>query len=238
MSRARVYEVERGSIVSPEGERYARNGRTARRNLDAGSFREALNVSLVDTYGRARKVREDFYGREIEKEIELSITWPRFVRYVGVTNAEQYLSDKKLANWKLELFKHIAEDEQYLFINDAITTLVNDRGQPVEFREAGRRMDGPEGGRTPGVFYARSYEVRGKLPKHVAILAQDKGVQWVTADGKFWELRIPNCTLAAAPIPDSYPGGPKVFLFSYSPEGVHYIITGTKLNVTEDGIVH
>ena len=228
MARARVYEVNGGSIVTPEGYQYSRNH----------SRKNEGQAPLVDTFDEAKRIREDFYGRAIKDEIALDVQWPRYLRYVGVTNSEQYLSDKKLAKWKLELFKHIAEDEQYLLINDAITTLLNDQGQPVEFRETGSRMRSPEGGRAPRVFYARSYEISGPMPRHVSVLAQDKGVQWVTSDGTYWEARIPNCTLAAAPVAHQAGTKAKVLLFSYSPEGVHYIIVGTKLNVTEDGIVH
>lgn len=238
MARARVYSVQGNSIVTPEGLSYERN---PRRKTNRNDERE-----LVDSFERAQKVRKDFYGRTNNLEQVLPFTWPRFVRYVGRTNAEQYLSDKKLAHWEFELFKHLAEDSQYLFINPSITTLLNDRGEPVEFRETGRRMKGPEGGSVPTIFYAQSYEITSPMPKHFAVLAEDKGVQWVTSDGRYWEARIPNCTLAAVPLPPPtvrsqapiFRPKAKVFLISYSPEGVHYIITGTKLNVTEDGIVH
>jgi len=241
MARARVYEINGGNIVTPEGWQYARN--RVQRNEGDGNYAQG---PLVDTYSEARRIREDFYGKAIEGQTELSVRWPRFIKYVGVTNAEQYLSDKKLANWKKELFKHLAEDEQYLFINPAITTLLNDRGERVDLREAAGKLRAPEANGAPTAFYAASYEIGGPMAKHIAVLADDKGVQWVTSDGQFWEMRIPDCTLAAAPIVRANGYTPnlqrnpkaKCFLFSYSTEGVHYIITGKKLNVTKDGIVH
>ena len=228
MARARVLEVNAAEIVTPEGWSYARNARRSRANPE----------DLVDTRLEAKKIRERFYGKPSRNETELAISWPRFVRYLGITNAEQYMSDKKLAHWKMELFKHIAEDEQYLFVNDEITTLLNDDGKPVEFRETGRKMKAPKSDKSPSVFYTSSYEISGLMPKHFAILAEDKGVQWVTPDGRYWEARIPGLTLAAAPVAGDRGRGGKAFLFGYSDEGVHYIITGKKLNVTEDGIVH
>ena len=230
MARSRVYEVAGSEIITPEGRRMARNARAN----DGG-------IALVDAYDEAKRLRERFYGKAIAHEEEFNIEWPRFLCYVGVTNAEQYVSDKKLAHWKRELFKHIAEAPQYLFFNPQCTTLVNDRSEQIEFREAGRKLGAPEGKEQPRVFYTRTYTMRGPMPKQFAILAEDRGVQWVTSDGKYWEARIPNCTLAAAPMTDSMRRNgskAKAFLFSYSPEGVHYVVTGDKLDVTEDGIVY
>lgn len=233
MARARVYEVSGSDIVTPEGWRYASRASRTRR------ARPNQAVDVLPSLEEAATIRKRFYGRVAHEQRDLPITWPRFVRYVGVTNAEQYMSDKKLADWKPELFKHIAEDPQYLFINDQITTLLNDKGHPVEFRETGRRMLPPEGGKNPSVFYTKGYEIAGPMPQHVAVLAEDRGVQWVSSDGRYWEMRLPDCTLAAAEVPAiSRRGKRSVVLLGYSSEGVHYIITGTKLGVTEDGIVH
>lgn len=236
MARARVFEVRGGSIRTPDGRVYSRNPMRGYGPADDP-------VSVEDAFDQARRVREEFYGKAMREHYETDLTWPRFVKYVGITNAEQYLSDKKLADWKLKLFKHVAEDEQYLFINDRITTLLNDRGEPVQFREIpSRRMQGPGGGSIPNVFYCQTYEIGGPMPRHFAELAEDKGIQWVTADGQYWELRLPGCKLCAAPL--NFDGqrarrsGAQVLLFSHSNEGIHYIVTGRKLNVTPDGIVH
>lgn len=241
MARARIYEVNGEAFVTPEGDATPlylsnrRGHRRARRNDGEGEVR------LVNSYDRAREIREAFYGREIEGAQQIPVEWPTFVRYVGVTNSEQYLSDKKLANWKKQLFKHLAEDEQYLLINEKLTSLVNDRGEQVRFREPSGRMRGPEGGRYPSVFYASSWQIRGLMPRHISNLAEDKGVQWVTADNQFWEMRMSvPCILAAAPVvlENGSIAKDKAFLFSYSNEGIHYMITGLTLNVTKDGIVN
>lgn len=241
MARARIYEVSGDAFVTPEGDVYPRHVRNGRGYSRGRRNEQGAAVELVDTYDRARVIREAFYGRAMERATPTDIRWPPFVRYVGITNSEQYLSDKKLADWKKQLFKHLAEDEQYLLINPTITTLVNDRGDAVEFREPAGRMRGPEGGRVPTAFYASSWALRGLMPRHFSVLAEDRGVQWVTSDRQFWEMRLPKkCTLAAAPFvyEDGTIADDKAFLFSYSDEGVHYLITGQTLNVTKDGIVN
>ena len=232
MARARVYEIAGSDIIAPEGTRYARN--RSRGNPDTN----IADVSLVDTFDQARRIRETFYGGAMQNAVPLPVRWPRYLRYVGRTNAEQYLSDKKLADWKKQLFKHIAEDVQYLLINDSLMTLLNDRGQQVEFRDTGRRMRSPDDDRVPGVFYCSTWELRGPMPKHISVLAEDKGVQWVTSNGRFWEARLPGCMLAAAPLEDGTSSKPRVILLSYDREGVQYVISGRKLSVTPDGIVH
>lgn len=195
-------------------------------------------VGVTDSYDSAKQTREIFQGKPSKKEKQHPFGWPRFVRYLGRTNAENYFSNKMLSGGKWEFYKHIAEGPQYLFLNDESTSLINDRSAVVEVREAGRRsrpasdkvevVDG-----VPAAFYAKSYEITGDMPGHLADLAPCKGIQWVDPSGRYFEARIPNSTLAACKHPDSK----ETILVVYSKEGIHFMITGPKLNVTEDGIV-
>lgn len=185
-------------------------------------------------YANAKKQREVFYGKPVQKEKDLPFTWPTHVRYLGKTHAQIYYSDKMLNGGEWELYKHIAEGEQFLFVNDENTSFVNDATEPVEIRETGRRMAPPV--RTddgPAVFFARTYEIAGEMPTFISDLAQNKGVQWRGADGRYYEARIAKSTIASAKHPDTG----ETFLVVYSPEGVHFLITGKKLNITKDGIV-
>jgi len=124
-----------------------------------------------------------------------------------------------------------------LFINDQITTLLNDKGQPVRFLDAAERekkthrIKGED--RKPSVFYASTYELKGPLPKFVADLADSKGLQWRSRDGEFWEVRIPRTTWASAVHPKTH----EVMLIMCSTEGIHFIITGSRLDIKKDGIV-
>ena len=180
-------------------------------------------------------MREVFYGKRVKEEIDLPFTWPRFVRYLGRTNAEVYHSDKMLNGGKWELYKHIAEGKQFLFVNaDRHTTnFLNDHGEEVELREAGRRLSPPEGGKAPVSFSTRSYEITGPMPQHISVLADNKGVQWIASDGKFFEVRMPHSVTAAA----LHPITGEAMLLVYSDEGVHFMVTGVKLGITKDGIV-
>jgi hypothetical protein len=204
------------------------------------------DIAVIDSYDSAKSTREIFQGKPVKNERRQPFGWPRFVRYLGRTNAENYFSDKMLSGGKWEFYKHIAEGPQYLFINDAITSLVNDRSDVVQIRESSRKsraavevVDG-----LPATFFAKSYEITGSMPEHLADLAPCKGIQWVDPSGKYFEARIPNSTLAAAKFPRQKPWPqapilrrPEVVLVVYSNEGMHFLITGPKLNVTEDGIV-
>ena len=197
-------------------------------------------IEVIDNdeiYGRAKRHREVFYGKPVQEEKELSIQWPRFVKYLGKANAQIYYSNKMLNGGAWELYKHIAEGPQDLFINDQITTLLNDRGQPVRFVDVGARENKGRrirpNDRQPSVFYADTYELKGPLPKFVADLAESKGLQWQSQDGAFWEVRIPR-TIWASTV---HPKTREVMLIMYSDEGIHFVITGSKLDIKKDGIV-
>lgn len=190
-------------------------------------------IDVRDTYDDAKRKREVFHGKQVQKEIPLEIQWPRFVHYLGKTNAEIYYSNKMLNGGKWELYKHIVEGPQFLFVNAEATRLLNDYSAEVEFREAGRKLRGPEGGKVPTAFYTRSYEITGPMPQHLSQLAANKGVQWVAPNGRFFEARIPNSMTAAA----VHPKTGEAILLVYSNEGVHFLITGPKLDITKDGIV-
>lgn len=190
-------------------------------------------INVADTYDDAKRMREVFYGKPVRNERELPFTWPRFVAFLGKTNAAIYHSDKMLNGGRWELYKHVAEGPQFLFVNPQITRIVNDHGEQVELRECGRRLRAPEGNDAPTAFYMRSYELGGSMPQHISDLAANKGVQWVAPNGRFFEMRIPRSTTAAARHPITH----EAMLLVYSDEGVHFLITGPKLDITRDGIV-
>jgi len=195
-------------------------------------------LPVRDTFEAAKKHREDFFGAPIEREEQLGFAWPRFVRYLGRTNSEIYLSNKKLADWRMTPFKHICEADQYLFVNPDTTLFVNDDGQSVDVVESKRRLRPPKLDDGHLVrLYACSYEIQGSaektMPRHVAKLAKNHGVQWIASNGRYFEAHIPNSFLAAAEHPVTH----ETMLIVYSKEGIHFLITGPELDVTKDGIV-
>lgn len=217
MKRRIVIEVERPS-------------RRIRRN---GSSCDSANGER--SFESARKIRKEFYGKEFRKITPQDFEWPRFVTYLGRTNAENYYSNKMLSGGKWEMYKHIAEAPQYLFVNEQITNLLNDANKIVEIEDGGRKMRPIEvdAKGLPSRFYGRRYEIRLPLPGYLADLASCKGIQWLDASGRYFEARIPHTTLAAA----RHASG-SVVLVVYSAEGMHFLITGDKLDVSKDGIIY
>jgi hypothetical protein len=191
-------------------------------------------IDVADTYDSAKQTREIFQGKPVRKVDRKPFSWPHFVRYLGRTNAENYFSDKMLSGGKWEFYKHIAEGPQYLFINDEITSMVNDEGDHIVVREASRGMrPNRRSSSIPREFQARSFEITGTMPAHLADLAPSKGVQWVAPNRRYYEARIPHSMLAAA----KHPHTGETILVVYSREGMHFLITGPELDVTKDGIV-
>lgn len=189
----------------------------------------------IESFDHAKQMREIFYGSRSKKIKNHNFGWPRFFRYLGITNAENYFSDKKLAKGNWEPFKHIAEGPQYLFVNDENTRMINDNGQPIALRESKRKRGSDRFSKVPNEFFVKTFEVNPKfaMPKQLADLAPCLGIQWKDPSGKFLEVRIPNSFLAGA----RHPITEEVILVVYTDEGIHFIITGDELDITEDGIV-
>ena len=190
-------------------------------------------VEVADTYASAKATREVFQGHKSKKIKRHPFGWPQFVKYLGRTNSENYYSDKSLSGGDWEFYKHIAEGPQFLFVNTEITNLVNDHGQQVEVRDTRRYKRNLSRGRVPQFFTAVPYEITGKMPADLADLATNKGVQWIDPSGRYFEARIPHSYLAAGKHPETH----ETILVIYSTEGMHFIITGPKLDITADGIV-
>jgi hypothetical protein len=191
-------------------------------------------VSTKNVFESAKRQREVFYGKPARNPHELSFEWPRFWMHLGQTNAEIYFSNKMLNGGKWELYKHVAEAPQNLFVNAAITQLVNDRAQAVVFREGnGRARSVRHAAGAPVEFSGRSYELTGPMPKFVSDLAEFKGVQVLATDGRYYEMRLPKATWASGKRPDTG----ETFLLVYSDEGVHFLVTGSEIDIKKDGIV-
>jgi len=201
--------------------------------FNTGSGKRVEVISTDEVYGRAKLMREIFYGKPVEKEEELPFEWPRFVKYLGPNNSEIYHSDKMLGKGKWELYKHVCEGPQDLFINDAITRLLNDDGQPVEFREGSKKRALAGNSDIPRVFHTQTFEITEAMPKYFSVLAENIGVQFLTPDRRYWEVRLPDSTLAAA----CHPRTKEPFLFIYTAEGLHFLITGKILDISKHGIV-
>jgi len=172
------------------------------------------------SFESAKRIREAFMDRPIEKETDLRWNWPHTMRRVGECNAVMYASEKwqKRRDHFID-YKHRAEGPQQLLVRDSFLRdyhqtedrLAVDRGEVVD-------LDGP-------------------LPKRFAELAPILGIQatlYCRGEPVHYQVDIAKAMLGAG----VHPGTGKTFLFVYTEtEGPCCIITGEILDVEKDGIV-
>lgn len=184
---------------------------------------------VIDTRDPAREMFTTFHKRNPRREVEFGWTWPESMQEVGVGEAEMYRSNK----WKKRLddyedYKHLAESPRLTYCTPGFLR---------EWSNPRRKLD------VAGDWV----HFGGPMPKHFTILAPLLGVQLRLfqkgEDGKLYlppngdslyEVRINRAMLGGARHPDTK----EVFLFVYTKAGgVHMMMTGNELGVTEDGIV-
>lgn len=213
-------------------------------------------VRVVDTsgvYDAAIKQRKVFHGSVSKKRQFLSSPWPKQLAHIGKCVAAIYYSNKSLSGGKWEVYKHIAEAGQDLFINPDTTTLFNRYGQEIafvvddvarpnpeetdeEYVEQFLRETGLKGQVVP-IFGCSLYEVDAAMPRYITALAEDRGIQAVLLDGSYYEMRLPKAMWGSGILPKQNEGDKdEVFLVLYSREGIHFLVTGDDLDITLDGI--
>jgi hypothetical protein len=170
-----------------------------------------------------------FHKRNPKRQVQFGWTWPSRMQEVGVGETEMYRSNKWKKNPKeYEDYKHIAESPRLTYCTAGfLREWSNPRKKiPVE----GDWVD-----------------FEGPMPKHFTILAPLLGVQLrlfrkkkdgalyvPSGDESLYEVRMDRAMLGGARHPETG----EAFLFVYTQSaGVHMLITGDKLNVSEDGIV-
>lgn len=199
-------------------------------------------IDTQDVYGRAIRQRKVFHGSVAKNRIDLSSSWPKELVHIGKCVAEIYWSNKALGGGKWEVYKHIAEAGQDLFINPENTTLIDRNGLEVRFVCKAGKLAMPWrekellAAANPGaklVFGCQRYEIHTSMPKFISVLAEDRGVQAVLHDGSYYEIRLAKATWGSGIHPETG----ETFLVLYTKEGVHFLVTGVELDITEDGIV-
>lgn len=186
-------------------------------------------VDASEIYDAAIKQRKIFHGSVAGKRTRLDAPWPDELVHIGKCVASIYWSNKSLNGGKWEIYKHIAEGGQDLFINPGTTTLIDRAGKEIEFR----CDDVPASGRDGIVFGCEVYEIDSRLPRYITALAEDRGIQAVLHDGSYYEIRLPKAVWGSGIHPDTG----ETFLVLYSKEGIHFLVTGDELDITSDGIV-
>lgn len=176
-------------------------------------------IELVDTREDARRMRQTFMDREPESEARQPFTWPPELQEVGRCLSLMYRSDKWTKRW--EDYKHVAEFPQEFLCERSFLETWDGKILPVH---------GP------------LVEMPDVMPRHFAFLSDLIGVQvhlygandkLAKEDAARIEIRVPRARLGGARLPDT--GMP--FLFVYTTQGVHAIVTGPELDVEKDGIV-
>jgi hypothetical protein len=181
-------------------------------------------IDTSDVYDQAVKQRKVFYGSFAGKKTHLSSPWPKELIHIGKCVGAIYWSNKSLNGGKWEIYKHIAEAGQDLFINPDTTVLYDRNGNEVEFSEDED---------VQGIGGCEVYELASQMPRHITALAEDRGIQAVLHDGSYYEIRLPKAMWGSGVHPDTG----ETFLVLYSKEGIHFLVTGNELDITPDGIV-
>jgi len=167
-------------------------------------------IKVIDTYDVAKELRETFHKSHVKKNIKLPFEWPEKIQHIGSGAAEIYHSDK----WNTtDDYKHIAEGPQRVYLCPGTKILGEDGHQHA--------------------FQGKWKQIPRRMPQHVAILANGLGFMVELHDGRFFQIDIPHSMWAASRFPD----GEGAFLMLYSDAGLHFIVVGDELDVTEDGIV-
>ncbi len=186
-----------------------------------------MALRVVDTKPQAVKTYETFYARTPAREIEMPFGWPTQMQEIGVGGAEMYRSNK----WQ----KNLSEHEDYKHVAEGSRTVYAEPGFLREWGSPQRRIEvvGP---------VVRFEE---PMPKHFTRLGPLLGVQvQLYTKGKNGSVVVPKgdegryeVTVARAMLGSAkHPKTGEVFLFVYTPEGVHIILTGGSLKIEKDGI--
>jgi hypothetical protein len=182
-----------------------------------------LIVNASD-YESAKRIREAFVDRKVEKETKIHWKWPKKLYCVGQSEAVQYTSDKWKKRGDYQDYKHVAEGPQKLYVKDGF------------LRDYSTRKHLP--------FPCEEVELPKRMPTAIAVLAPILGLQYqpyaecdddeeLVLSGQYYGVDIARAYVGAAVHPDSG----DTFLIVYTKTELCAIITGDILGVEKDGIV-
>lgn len=186
-----------------------------------------MTLRVVETKDVAKGTFKTFYDRQSERELPLKFGWPTRMQEVGIGKAEMYSSNKWMKNRsEFDDYKHVAEGTRTVYVEPGFL-----------------RIDRHPSKMVPVVGPMASFEE--PMPKHFARLGPLLGVQLrlykkdkdgdvfvPDGDENLFEVQIARAMLGAA----EHPKTKETFLFVYTTEGVHMILTGDKLSIEKDGI--
>jgi hypothetical protein len=178
----------------------------------------------------AKKLREKFYDKAVEKEIPISWSWPKELIAVGQSEAVQYTSDKWKKRGDYQDYKHVAEGPQHLFVKPGFLCDYSSRRRlelPGELIELPKRM--PEAIAELAPILGIQFQSYKEPPED---LEDDEDYEYELS-GEYYNVCVPKAYVGAACLP----GTGETFLMIYTRADLCAIITGDSLNVEKDGIV-
>lgn len=184
-------------------------------------------LRVVDTKPQAIKTFETFYAREPAKEIEFSFGWPKRMQEIGVGGAEMYRSNK----WKKNLsehedYKHVAEGSRTVYAEPGFLREWGSPSKKVEVVGPMVRFDEPMPKHFTQLGPLLGVQVRLYREDEKGNLVVHKG------DDGLYEVSVARAWLGGA----KHPRTKETFLFVYTSDGVHMILTGGSLTIEKDGI--
>lgn len=191
-----------------------------------------MPVRVVDSFEDAREIRETFMDREQRRARRLGnksgfVGWPERIQLVGRCLSVSYESDKWHDIGEYEDYKHVAEAPQELWFADGFELRDWDGKKLIDIVGPYKRLPEP-------------------MPRHVAELSNLLNIQARFFEGTNDRPRLPSGERGILHMDLSVGWGKlgaarllgtgEPFLFVYTADGVHCIITGRELDVEKDGI--
>lgn len=173
----------------------------------------------------AKRIRETFVDRKMEKKVPIHWSWPKKLYCVGQSEAVQYTSDKWKKRGDYQDYKHVAEGSQRLYVRDGFLVDYSSR----------RRLD----------FPCEETVLPSKMPTVIAELAPILGFQFqpfseprteeedLRLSDQYYSVDIARAYVGAAEHTETG----QIFLIVYTRSDLCAIITGDVLSVERDGIV-
>lgn len=173
----------------------------------------------------AKRIREAFVDRQVEKEVPIHWSWPKKLYCVGQSEAVKYTSDKWKKKGDFQDYKHVAEGPQRLYVKQSFLVDYTSR----------KKLD----------FPSEEITLPGKMPMAIAELAPILGLEFqpyaepeddeedLKLSDTFFAIDIARAFVGAAVHPETG----DTFLIVYTRTELCAIITGDILGVEKDGIV-
>jgi hypothetical protein len=198
----------------------------------------SARVRVYDSHDLARKMRETFVDRAVERKLPYGWHWPARLQDIGDSVAVAYASDKwepKTASGKrkIELYKHIAESRNRCLAQPDLLYDYYERDQRWPVR-------GPMVSFTEAIAMPDTFAMLG-LFEELCLRLYTKGTnespRFGQGDDGIVHTQLRHAFLAGGMMrlaEQRY--RPFIFAFQKS-SGVQFIVVGDELDIEKDGIV-